>query len=113
MNLRLPTFGRGSQGWTGFDVSSDGAVAAVCVRASAPGRKPQLIRCAHGTDGAVTNRVLDDIAGKFAGVNLPCTLALPRGEYQMLVLPEPPVLEKEMDASLRWSLASMIEFPVE
>jgi len=38
---------------------------------------------------------------------------LHRGDYQMLVLPEPPVLDSEMEASLRWSLSSVIDFPVE
>ena len=36
---------------------------------------------------------------------------LSRDDYQMLVLPEPTVLDSEMQASLRWSLGSMIEYP--
>jgi MSHA biogenesis protein MshI len=52
-----------------------------------------------------------ELGEKVGSAGFPCTLALARTDYQVLVVPEPAVLESEMQASLRWSLASMIDYP--
>jgi MSHA biogenesis protein MshI len=112
MNLQLPSLGLGAQGWTAFDATDDG-YCAVTVRTSSRSGKPQVLRCAHSADTANGADALLQIAGNGNTAAYPRTLVLARGEYQMLVVPEPPVLESELLASLRWSLASMIDFPVE
>jgi MSHA biogenesis protein MshI len=38
---------------------------------------------------------------------------LNRGDYKIMVLPEPPVDPAEMAQSVRWSLGTMIDYPVE
>lgn len=114
MNLQWPWFGALSQGWTGFDAAADGTFCAVSVRTSGyPSRRPQVLHCAQSAGTAMGAHAVEGLAAKGAAGGLPSTLALARGDYQMLVLPEPPVLQSEMEASLRWSLATMIDYPVE
>ena len=114
MNLQWPVFGSSAQGWTAFDAAADGTYAAVSVRtARSPARRPQVLQCAQSSATAMGAHAIEELAGKVGAAGYPCTLALARGDYQMLVMPEAPVLQSEMEASLRWSLASMIEFPVE
>ncbi|ROZ68590.1 hypothetical protein [Ramlibacter sp. WS9] len=113
MNLYWPMFGSGTQGWTAFDAAADGTFAAVSVRTSRyPSRRPQVLQCAHSSAVSIGAQAIADLMKKVGGAGYPCTLALARGSYQVLVMPEAPVLDSEMDASLRWSIASMIEFPV-
>lgn len=111
MNLQLPFLGLNAQGWTAFDATENG-YCTVSVRTSRAG-KPQVMRCAQSADTANGADAILQLASNASAAGYPCTLVLARGEYQMLVLPEPPVLESELLASLRWSLASMIEFPVD
>jgi MSHA biogenesis protein MshI len=54
---------------------------------------------------------LSELAQELSGGNWSCPLA--QGDYQIFVLPEPPVLESEMEASFRWSLASLVDYPVD
>jgi MSHA biogenesis protein MshI len=110
MKLQLPFFGLGAQGWTAFDATDDGYCA---VSVSTSAGKPQVVRCAHSADTPNGADALRQLAGSANAPGYPCTLVLARGEYQMLVVAEPPVLESELLASLRWSLAPMIEFPVD
>jgi MSHA biogenesis protein MshI len=103
----------GTQGWTAFDAAADGTYAAVSVRsARSAARKPQVLRCAHSSDIAIGSHAIEELARKVGAAGFPSTLALARGDYQMLVMPEAPVLDSEMEASLRWSVAPMLEFPV-
>lgn len=109
MNLQWPFFGSGGQGWTGFDAVESG-YCAVSVR-NASG-KPRVVRHAQSSGMAFGADAIKELAGKVAA-GYPCTLALSKSDYQVLVVPEPPVLESEMQTSLRWSLTSMIDFPME
>jgi MSHA biogenesis protein MshI len=114
MNLQWPMFGPGSHGWTAFDAAADGTFAAASVRTSRyPAGKPQVLQCAQSSGTAMGAHAIEELIAKVGAAGFPCTLALPRGGYQMLVVPEAPVLQSEMEASLRWSLASMVEFPVD
>jgi MSHA biogenesis protein MshI len=111
MNLHWPVFGAGAQGWTAFD-AADGACYAASVRASPnAGGKHQVVACARSTGQSV--QAIRDLAAKAGASGYPATLVLARGEYQMLVVPEPPVLDSEMQQSLHWSLAPLIEFPAD
>ena len=114
MNLQWPAFGAGAQGWTAFDAAADGSFAAVSVRTSRyPARKPQVLQCARSSGTAMGEHAIEELAGKVGAAGFPSTLALARGDYQMIVMPEAPVLNSEMEASLRWSLSTMIDFPVD
>jgi MSHA biogenesis protein MshI len=85
----------------------------VSVRAGRRGaEKPKVLKCAESSSVAMGVQALEEVAGKLGGASR-WTCPLARGDYQMLVLPEPPVLESEMQASLRWSLAPMIDFPTD
>ncbi len=99
-----------AKGWTALDVGAGGSVVGVSVRYSAAAR-PQVLKCAQSSsDGA---QALEELAGKVSVAGFAFTLPLRRGDYKMLVVPEPPVLAAEMERSLRWSLGAMIDFPVE
>jgi MSHA biogenesis protein MshI len=112
VNLQLPFFGA-ARGWTAFDLA-DGGMCAVSVRtARYPAARPQVVQCAASSSAIAGADAIRELMGKVGQSGLPCSLVLARGDYQMLVMPEPPVLEAEMQASLRWSLTSMIEYPAE
>src|SRR5215207_210983 len=101
MNLQWPAFGPGTQGWTAFDTAPDGSFAAVSVRtARYPSRKPEVLQCAQSSGTAMGAHAIDELIAKVGSAGYPCTLALARGDYQVLVLPEPPVTHSEMEASL-------------
>lgn len=113
MNLHWPMFGQGSQGWTGYDAAANGTFVAARVRTGHHSSvKPRVISCAESSRVANGVHAIEELAHKLGGPGYPCTLALSRGDYQMLVVPEPPVLEAEMESSLRWSLGSLVDFPV-
>lgn len=111
MKMQLPMFGSGSKGWIAFDAAADGTFAAVAVRTA--GGKPHVVRCAQSSPTAIGFHALAELAPKVADGGLPCTLTLGRGDYQMLVIPEAPVLESEMESNIRWSLGSNIDYPAE
>jgi MSHA biogenesis protein MshI len=108
MNLQWPFFGAGGKGWTGFDAVDTG-YCAVSVRNTSG--KPQVVRYAQSSGMAFGADAIRELGEKVGSAGFPCTLALARTDYQVLVVPEPAVLESEMQASLRWSLASMIDYP--
>ncbi len=113
MNVHLPFLGMGSSGWTAFD-AADGSVCAVSVRtARYPSAKPQVVQFAVSEGDGDMDFALADLATKLGKPAFPCTFALARGDYQMLVMPEPPVLEAEMLSNLRWSLTSMLDYSIE
>jgi MSHA biogenesis protein MshI len=96
--------------WNAVELAPDGRMLAVSVRALGTSRKPKVISCASSSGVAVGPAALQELASKLP--NAHWTAILSREEYQMLVLPEPPVLESEIASSLRWSLGSAIEYPV-
>ena len=113
MNLPWGLFSSGEGEWTALDTAPDGRLLAVSVRPPArPGDRAKVLKCGQSSSVAMGVQALEEVANKL-GAPSRWTCPLAREDYQMLVLPEPPVLESEMEASLRWSLSSMIEFPVD
>lgn len=107
---RLP--GLGGHEWTGVDLAPDGRWLAVQVRTPSVGHgRPMVLKCVQSSPVAIGEHALAELA-QFVGKSR-CTLPLPRGDYQMLVMPEPPVLDGEMETSLRWSLAPLIDYPID
>lgn len=111
MGFALPSFARSTE-WTGVDTGSDGRWLAVKVRPPRAGRgKPVVVSCAQSSGVAIGQHAIAELSAKLGGG--PWSLPLARDDYQMLVLPEPPVLDSELEQSLRWTLASMVDYPIE
>ena len=107
-----PWPGARSHGWTAVDISAEGALHAVSVRRGPAGR-PQTLRRAHRAAGAPVAQALAEVAHQVGVAGFPWVLVMQRGDYHMLVLAEPSVLPQEMERSLRWSLGSLIDYPVD
>lgn len=113
MNVKLPMFGLGAKGWTAFDATEEGFCAVTVRNPKSASGKPQVIHCAS-TDAMVHGaEAIRSLAAKVGASGFSRTLVLSRNDYQMIVVPEPPVLEAEIQSSLRWTLASMIDFPIQ
>ena len=114
MTLRWP-FGAGERTWTAvdMDMAREGRMLGTTVTAPRGATdKPRVLKCAQSTPVAMGVHALQELSDQL-GKPASWTLPLARGDYQMLVLPEPPVPEAEMEASLRWALTPMVEYPVE
>jgi len=97
-----------SSEWAAVDSTPEGRTLGVRVRGG--GARPIVVKCAQSSAVSMGAHALQEVAEQLGGARQ-WTRPLARGEYQMMVMPEPPVLESEMDSSLRWSLGSMIDFP--
>lgn len=107
-----PMVGARVKGWSALDISADGALHAVSMRRGPAGRA-QVLKCAHRKAGLAVDQAVLEVAHQVALPGFPWVLALERGDYQMLVLPEPAVLPEEMERSLRWALGAMIDYPID
>jgi MSHA biogenesis protein MshI len=113
MMLRWGSFGEKDKGWTAVDASSDGGWLGLSVQAGTRGGKPRVIACARSSRESGGAEALAEVARKLSAAAYACVLPLPRGDYQILVVPEPPVVAAEIERSLRWSLGSMVDFSLE
>jgi MSHA biogenesis protein MshI len=112
MAFSLPSLELRRAEWTAVDPTPDGRWLAVKVRPPRAGRgRPVVLRCARSSGVAMGEHALGELLKEVGGKGW--TLPLVRGDYQMLVVPEPAVLDSEMEGSLRWSIASMIDFPAD
>jgi MSHA biogenesis protein MshI len=103
----------GAAGWTAVEAGPDGIIA-VSVRAPAAGRsKPQVLKCGYLTETELNAEALSQIARRVSTSGFRWTLPLNRGDYKVFVVPEPTVPAEEMAQSVRWSLGSMLDFPVD
>jgi len=102
--------GTRAEEWTGVDLGADGRYYAARVQPGRGKNHPIVTKCARSSSVAVGEQALAELA-PVGGLSW--TMPLPRGDYQMLIVPEPPVSDREMDASLRWSLGSMVDFPLD
>lgn len=106
-----------ARGWTGVDIAADGLFGVSVQPPAKVGGKPQVIKCgfmpASDTTTDITADILSKLARKIAVAGYPISLPLNRSDYQILVMPEPPVKKDEMEQSIRWSLGSILEYPPE
>lgn len=101
------------RGWTGVDVGVDG-IFGVSVQPPAKfAGKPQVIKCGWIPATEISADILSKLVRKIAVAGYPISLPLNRTDYQILVMPEPPVKKEEMEQSIRWSLGSILEYPPE
>lgn len=80
---------------------------------SADGGKPQVVSCGTMSEPEFGADALAHLARKIAVSSFQWTLPLARGDYKLLVLPEPAVKPGEMVDSVRWSLGTVLDYPVE
>ena len=102
-----------SPGWTAVDPSPEGLCGASVRMPGADGGKPQVVKCGTMAGPEFGAAGLAQLARKIAVPQFHWTLPLARGDYKMVVLPEPAVKPAEMADSVRWSLGPVLEFPVE
>jgi len=104
---------RRSPGWTAVDPSPDGMCGASVRMPGAEGGRPQVLKCGTMAGPEFGAGGLSQLARKVAVPQFQWTLPLARGDYKMVVLPEPAVKPAEMADSVRWSLGTVLEYPVE
>jgi MSHA biogenesis protein MshI len=75
--------------------------------------KPQVVKCGTLSEPEFAAEGLAQLARRIAVPEFQWTLPLVRGEYRMVVLPEPAVTPDEMGDSVRWSLGTVLDYPVE
>ena len=108
-------FGLNSKGWTSIDGSDGASLCAVSVRTAVrAGERPQVMSVAEVTGPGADhdNAALRDLMGQ-VDRSLPVLMTLPRSQYRLRVMPEPAVPQREMLASLRWSLSTDSDGPLE
>jgi len=114
MQFKWPVIEVGTKGWTAVDAGPGGTLVGVSVRNSTrTGARPQVLKCARSAKGDAGAEALTELARKVGVIGFPWTLPLRRSDYKMLVIAEPPVAASEMELSLRWTLGSMIDFPID
>jgi MSHA biogenesis protein MshI len=92
------------------DAGLSGELLSVSVKASRQrGQAPQVKQAcqvsSEGWDGTALGKLL---GGR---IRRGKTLAvLPRGDYQLMLIPRPPVPRAELDRSVRWAVASQVDF---
>lgn len=100
-------------GWSAVKSGRNGLTGVTVLAPTAAGEKPVVLSCAALADGGIDPTSLGAMAQQIAADQTSWVLCLDRSEYRTLVVPEPPVQPAEMEQSLRWALAPMIERPVD
>src|SRR5262245_15464279 len=98
----------GSPGWIGVDSSPEGMCGASVRMPGAEGGKPKVLKCGTISEPIFGAAALSRLARKIAVPRFQWTLPLERGDYKIVVLPEPAVKPAEMVDSLRWSLGALL-----
>jgi hypothetical protein len=81
--------------------------------AGAEGGKPQVVKCGALSETQFGAGALAKLARKIAVPHFQWTLPLARGDYKVVVVPEPSVKPAEMADSVRWSMGALLDYPVE
>ena len=98
--------------WTSFDAGESGELLAVGVQTRA-GEKPRVLHASHTASGGWASTGVTALRAALPGAPGRTVAVLDRGDYQIMVLQRPPVPAAEMARSLRWSVASQVDFPVD
>ena len=95
--------------WTAVDAGVPGELLRVTVdgKATTP-RVLQAQQCLSDRWSALPE-LLKDGAGRDGAT----VAVLPRGDYQIVQLPKPPVPAAELERSVRWAVASLVDMPPE
>lgn len=107
--------GISTRGWTAIDCGEEPSFCAVSVKTAVPaGERPQVLACAElpsGPDDA-TSATLRELLGRMDR-RLPVLMTLARSQYRLQIVAEPPVPQREIEASLRWSLNAANDAPMD
>jgi len=108
-------FGVNNKGWTVIDCSDGPSPCAVSLKTAVrAGERPQVLAVAEqagpGSDSDAA--ALRDLMGQMDR-SLPVLMTLARTQYRLRVMPEPAVPQREMLASLRWSLSTEGDGPLD
>lgn len=113
VNLNLPSlFAAKTSTWTSFDAGESGELLTVGVQTKAKS-KPRVLHAAHvACAGWEPNGInmLRAAIPKAAGRTV---AVLDRGDYQIMLMQRPPVPSAELARSVRWSVASQVDFSVD
>ena len=105
--------GIGTRGWTAIDCGEEPSLCAVSVRTAVPaGHRPLVLACAElpGRPDDDASSTLHELLGRMDR-RLPLLMTLARSQYRLQILAEPPVPQREIEASLRWSLNAANDAP--
>jgi MSHA biogenesis protein MshI len=108
-------FGINNKGWTVIDCCDGPSLCAVSLKAAVrTSERPQVLNVAElaGLGPDPDAAALRDLMG-LVDRSLPVLMTLARTQYRLRVMPEPAVPQREMLASLRWSLSSEGDGPLE
>jgi MSHA biogenesis protein MshI len=103
------------KGWTSIDNSEHSSLCAVSVKTTVRGDAlPQVLAAAEQVrpDGDDERAALGQLAD-CVDRTLPVLMTLSRSHYKLRVMPEPAVPLREMQSSLRWSLSTDSDGPVD
>ncbi len=99
-------------GWTAVEASADGLFGVTVLAPLNNNEKPRVVKFGTVSMSGIDAVAVSNLAIKLQVVNCPWVLSLRPNEYNVLVVEEPTVLSSEIEDSLRWSVASMIDYPV-
>src|SRR5215470_13027171 len=112
--MRLwPGFGSASVGWTALDCGPDSICAASVRNQTTPGTRPQVVRIGEVDHRDLEVDVLSQLSKRLPASGFRWTIPLNRGDYNLLVVAQPTVESAEMRQSLRWSIGSMVDYPID
>ncbi len=107
--------GVNTKGWTVIDCCDGSSLCAVSLKTAVrSSERPQVLNVAElaGLGPDPDAAALRDLMG-LVDRSLPVLMTLARTQYRLRVMPEPAVPQREMLASLRWSLSSEGDGPLE
>jgi MSHA biogenesis protein MshI len=100
------------KGWTAVEVGPDGVVG-VSVRSPATlGAKPGVVKCGMIAGTELTVEAVAALAKQISVPGFGWVFLLDRRDYSILVLQEPSVQSGELEESVRWSVSTLIDYPI-
>ena len=107
--------GLSTKGWTVIDCGEEPSFCAVSVKTAVPaGQRPLVLACGElpGRPDDDESATLHELLGRMDR-RLPVLMTLARSQYRLQIVAEPPVPQREIEASLRWSLNAANDAPLE
>ncbi len=103
---------RKTAGWTAVEAGADAYYGVTVLEPLTKNGKPRVVKCGNVSGSGIDAVAVSNLAKKLSVVNCPWVLSLRPNAYNILVVEEPSVLSSEVEDSLRWSIASMIDYSV-